>query len=562
MTASSPMTPEWPEPVPAAGGGRRPRIRHNDYSPLVPPPLGEWTPALTVSVVIPAHGAQHRLDLTLAALAAQTYPAHLMEVVVVDDGSEPALRLPHVRPGNTRLVTSAPGGWGTAHAINTGVALAGGEIVQRLDSDMVICREHIEALMRWHHLTDYVVTIGAKKFIEEPPLEAAAVHTAVREGALESLFDMTSAVPSSTEATIRRLDGLRASKNPYHVCTGPTVSFRRALFHQVGGLDPEVLRGEDTEFAYRLAMSGAVFVPDMEARAVHLGLPAQRLDTEATVRVVAPYLANRVPLRRDLRKDRGRRWPVAYVEVVLDVEGAGERQVREAVSAALAGSLPDVEVTLVGPWGRLTDGRHKVLDDPDFEARLIRERFRHDPAVRLAPGPAGDPAPVPFRYTGPVNVPLSRRTLELMVKAVTDERAGLLVVAFPDGRTARLERTDAVNRARLLAAPGEDLDEVIGQTHGVRRGEAAEFWPAKPVAGAGTGSGAGDGASGTGRDPSAGDGAPRASREPAPAEAAPNAASRSGDGPVTARVRKPNPTPKRPAPERLVRRLRTALLGR
>jgi GT2 family glycosyltransferase len=515
----------------------RPRIRHNDYSPLVPPRLGEWTPELPVSVVIPAYGGRHRLDLTLAALAAQTYPSRLMEVIVVDDGSEPALRLPAIRPENTRMVPSAPGGWGTAHALNTGVRLSEGEIVQRLDADMVICREHIEALMRWHHLTDYVVTIGAKVFVEEPPLTASEVREALSEGGLDTLFDMSKAVPSSTEATIRRLDGLRASKNPYHVCTGPTVSFRRDLFERVGGLDPEVLRGEDTEFAYRLAMSGAVFVPDMEARAVHLGLPAQRVDKEATVRVVAPFLAHRVPLRRDLRKERGRHWLVPYAEVVLDTAGFTEPDVRAAVSAALGGSLPDVAVTLVGPWADLPQGRHPVLGDPDFESRLVHEQFRHDHAVRPAPAAVPDPAPVPFRYTGPVDVPLGHRSLELMIKAVTDDRAGLLVVELPGGRTARLERTDAVNRARLLAAPGEDLTEVVEQTYGVRRGEAAEFWPpaqrAKPSA----------------------EGADRAGAKPAtgqpPDEAAPAVSGRP--------ARK---APSGPAREKLVGRLRTALRGR
>ncbi|GAA3835984.1 hypothetical protein GCM10022226_67190 [Sphaerisporangium flaviroseum] len=543
----------------------RPRIRHNDYSPLVPPPLGEWTPELPVSVVIPAYGGQHRLDLTLAALATQTYPPGLMEVIVVDDGSDPPLRLPDIRPQNTRLVPAAPGGWGTAHALNTAVRLAEGEIVQRVDADMVICREHIEALMRWHHLTDYVVTIGAKVFVDEPSLTAAEVHAAVRDGVLESLFDMSAAVPSSTEATIRRLDGLRASKNPYHVCTGPTVSFRRALFQRVGGLDPEVLRGEDTEFAYRLAMSGAVFVPDMEARAIHLGLPAQRVDKEATVRVVAPFLAHRVPLRRDLRKEPGRRWLVPYAEVVLDTEGSTEAEVRAAVSAALGGSLPDIAVTLVGPWAELPSGRHRVLGDPDFEARLVREQYRHDDGVRLAPAVAPDPFPVPFRYTGPVDVPLGHRSLELMIKAVTDDRAGLLVVEFPGGRTARLERTDAVNRARLLVSPGEDLDEVIEQTHGVRHGMAAEFWPR-----------AADKAERPGeRSPAPSKpkaATPEASRskaapsEASPSKQAPSEAAPSKQAPSEAAPSKQAPSeaaPSRPAPprEKLVRRLRSALRG-
>ena len=56
------------------------------------------TPTLRVSVVVPAYGGQDKLDLALAGLAAQTYPAGLIEVIVVDNGSSPPLRLPENAP--------------------------------------------------------------------------------------------------------------------------------------------------------------------------------------------------------------------------------------------------------------------------------------------------------------------------------------------------------------------------------------------------------------------------------------------------------------------------------
>ncbi len=462
----------------------RPPIRHNDYSLLSPPPLGGWDPELTVSVVIPAHGGQHRLDLTLAALAAQTYPGHLMEVIVVDDGSDPPLRLPEIVPSNTRIVPAAPEGWGIAHALNTGAAHAEGQIIQRLDADMIVWPEHIEALARWHHLTDYLVAIGAKRFVEDRELSAARLYDRARAGSLEEVFDLSKALASSTEQTISRTNGLRTSRNPYHVCTGPTVSMWRETFHAVGGIDPGVLRGEDTEFAYRLATHGVVFVPDMAARAVHLGLPAQRRDRQRVVRAVAPYLAHRVPLRRDLRKDRGRRWLVPYVEVVVHVD-TGEEQVRRAVSAALDGSITDVLVTLVAPWSQLPEGRRPVLDDPSFELRLMREYFAHDERVRLADEVSPPPGPTPFRYTGPASVPLAHDSLERMIAAVQNDRAGMLVIDLGDDGSATLERAEALGRARLLGA--DDVVTSIKTTHGVRHGGRAEFWPVRtaPVASGG-----------------------------------------------------------------------------
>src|SRR5690606_5943010 len=116
------------------------------------------------------------------------------------DGSEPPIELPELRPDNTRIVRPASG-WGISNAVNTGAKAADGEIIQRLDADMVPCREHIEAMARWHHVTDYLVTIGMKRFVEVPELTARQVYRARR---LDELFDLDKASPSSTEATIER----------------------------------------------------------------------------------------------------------------------------------------------------------------------------------------------------------------------------------------------------------------------------------------------------------------------------------------------------------------------
>ncbi len=113
----------------------QPRVRDNDWSVLDVPEIGAWDPRLTVTVVVPAHDPVH-LDLVLAGLAAQTYPAHLTEIVVVDDGSSPPVTLPEVRPENTRLVSTRDG-WGRAAACHTGVEVSDGAVIHWLDSDMV-----------------------------------------------------------------------------------------------------------------------------------------------------------------------------------------------------------------------------------------------------------------------------------------------------------------------------------------------------------------------------------------------------------------------------------------
>ncbi len=74
---------------PAAAGTGRPRDVDADAC------RSAWS--------IPAYDAGRLLPYVLAGLAAQTYPAHLLEVVVADDGPG-ELVLPEVRPERTRVV--------------------------------------------------------------------------------------------------------------------------------------------------------------------------------------------------------------------------------------------------------------------------------------------------------------------------------------------------------------------------------------------------------------------------------------------------------------------------
>ncbi|MFC7644637.1 hypothetical protein ACFQX6_31060 [Streptosporangium lutulentum] len=122
--------------------------------------------------------------------------------------------------------------------------------------------------------------------------------------------------------------------------------------------------------------------------------------------------------------------------MVLHVDAPSD-QVRRAVSAALEGTVGDVLVTLVAPWSQLPEGRHPVLDDPFFELRTLREYFSHDERVRLADKVSDTPAPIPFRYTGPVSVPLGDDSLERMIGAMQKDRPGMLVVDLSDAAGRR-----------------------------------------------------------------------------------------------------------------------------
>ncbi len=150
----------------------QPRVRRNEWGSLLVPPLGQWEPHLSVSMVMPAYGAHRTLPYVLAGLAEQTYPSHLIELIVVDDGAaagQPPLELPEVRPDNARIIRVEQG-WGRANACHTGAMAAEGDVIHWLDADMLPEREHVEAQLRWHHEIDYAVVLGHKWFVDPQPL--------------------------------------------------------------------------------------------------------------------------------------------------------------------------------------------------------------------------------------------------------------------------------------------------------------------------------------------------------------------------------------------------------
>ena len=451
---------------------KRPRIVRNDYTALHPLSAPDRRPSLSVSVVIPAYGSQEKLDLTLAALAAQTYPAELLEVVVVDDNSPEPLRLPEVRPEHTRLITTTPDSWGSAHAVNTGVAHAEGRVVLRLDSDMVAWSDHVEAQLRWHHEADYLAVLGHKRFVEWTPgrLSPEQVYEKVGCGEGRALFEIESSRPHWVERVIDDTDGLTVHHpSNYRVFVGATGSFHRDFFKAVGGLDTTLRLGSDTEFAYRLAQAGAVFVPELTSSAWHLGFPQmQEKETEGRNQRL-PFIAQRVPLHGMRRSAPTRAWRVPHVDLVVDIDGAGVDAVDSTVAPVLAGKDGDVRITLVTGQAPPRHDREAILSGEGAQLRLIEEMYAGEPRVRVLPErPGPDPA-VPYRLLLPRPVNLRPDSLTGLLGTAVREDAGLVLAELPEGGFARLERTAAFARARHLADDEDDLDRVVAGIWGVAR---------------------------------------------------------------------------------------------
>jgi len=459
------------------------RVVRNDWSTVAAPDLDGWRPTLTVSVIVPAYQCQPTLDLTLASLAHQSYPADLLEVIVVDDGSEPPLRLPEIRPERTKIIRiGGSGGWGRANALHTGVTHSSGKVLHWLDADMVAFPEHVAAQVRWHHVLPYAVTLGYKRFVDPerhgpwPPPTAVAERWG--QGHAADLFGGSPGEPHTyVERYIAQTDQLRAADHlAFRIHVGATAALRRELYEAAGGLDTQLRLGEDTELGYRLAQAGAVFVPEPRARSWHLGRTHVMQAQDQVSRYNRPFLADRIPYPRHWRTAGGPSWSVPFVEVVVTVGDEPLERVRATVDSVLRGTERDVRVNLVGPWDRLDGARVPVLTDPLLEPRLIAATYRGEPQVRFVTESPESAFPAPYLLELPVSCGLAPDALRRLVEHADRHQVG--VVHVHAGQRAMgvvLWRTAALGRARWVRSERESLLDAVNSVYGRRDADANEI---------------------------------------------------------------------------------------
>jgi glycosyltransferase involved in cell wall biosynthesis len=477
------------------------RLFRNDWSSLTPARPDELEATRSVSVIIPAYNCQESLDLTLASLSHQTYPAELTEVVVVDDGSEPPIELPKIRPENCRIVRVADHstGWGRSNALHVGALNSSGEILHWLDADMVVFPEHVAAQARWHHVSDEVVTLGYKRFVNTGWATPEEVAERCAVGTIDRLFPVEATEPHDyVEEIIDKSDQLRGGNHLNFLAhVGATAALSRSMYESVGGLNTELRLGEDTEFGYRLAQAGAAFVPEPLARSWHMGPTHMMVKGEALRRYNRPYLADLMPQPRYLRRGANGHWAVPLVTVVIPVGDDGMEVVRTCVDRLLACDLTDLRIHLVSDWSAITDERRSVLTDPLLERRLIAALFRSDPRVRLVERDPATAFPSPFLLRMGSHVGVNVDTVRRMVSLSDRNQLGL-VRLLPTGAKGRedavaLWRTSALSRAMRVRRPDEPLDRVVAEVAGERWGSGTDFglvdlrlaaeselWPPRP----------------------------------------------------------------------------------
>lgn len=430
---------ELAEPQPAS-------TPYNDWRQVQVPDAATFTPTRPVSVIVPYYQVPDALALTLAALERQTYPRELFEVVIVDDGSRPALAPPAGSPLDIRVLHQEDRGFGAARARNSGARAAAHEILVFLDADMIAEADLLAAHARWHHVVADALTLGFYACVSAHGIDAATIRD--RSGRVGEALGDRDADPPWIERHMTRTDGFTSRHDDLFRALGSgNFGIRKAFHAALGGFDESFTRYglEDTEFGYRAYNSGALFIPVRDAFGWHQGRWAEGRDAKqrnfelqrakAGDLIAHPGFRCTVP---------GRTYPVPQYIVTVEVSNEPLEQIVQAAERTLAGTA-DLVVRI----------DISARDRPGDIVRLS-ERFGSDPRLRVAPcrGPLEEFAASPFHISLPAGAEPGEGFVERL-----HGRLGTAVLAtavLGDGARLQIARAWALHRARRT---GKDISE-------------------------------------------------------------------------------------------------------
>jgi poly-beta-1,6-N-acetyl-D-glucosamine synthase len=193
-------------------------------------------PYTKISVIIPARNEEDNIGQLLKALEKQTYPSSLFEVIVVDDHSTdntaniirqfPAFKLVELK---TAVINSYK-----KKAIDTGIAMATGDLIVTTDADCIPSPE-------WLKL------IAAFKEENKSVLIVAPVVLTCNSSAIQVFQAMDFMV-------LQGITGAAVYKKKMSMCNGANLAYERKAFYEINGFTgvDHIASGDDMLLMHKI----------------------------------------------------------------------------------------------------------------------------------------------------------------------------------------------------------------------------------------------------------------------------------------------------------------------
>lgn len=377
--------PAWLKLPPLKGVG-------NDYT-FIEEAREHWIKAngksytMGASIIIPVYNRSIEVDFVLAGLVHQTYPRHLMEVIIADDGSQEDISKVYRKYEHYFTIKHCRQedlGYRLAEARNMGVREASHDNIIILDSDAIPNEELVEKYMQFFHVNRNIAMFGLRHYVTLSHLspndyrhDKNVIHKAEKirsENTLAAKVGSDGYSSDWREEQIANSNNAKDDKLPYRFLVGANCAFTREVFDRVGGYCEEFRAWgfEDQEFGYRLLREGTYFIAVKNNYVYHQEPLAGKNDTDRLLgsAITRPIYIEKCPFiyRKNETKKSGFEAPLVSIYVPLYNR---ENYIVECIQSALEQSIKDLEVV--------------VCDDgsTDKSNELVRKYFGNNKRVRL-----------------------------------------------------------------------------------------------------------------------------------------------------------------------------------
>ncbi|MFN0083625.1 MAG: glycosyltransferase [Ferruginibacter sp.] len=208
------------------------------------------TPITAVSIIIPARNEEHNIENCLQSILQNTYPTHLLEIIVVDDHSTDATaeRVKKYASRNVKLISlsdhiSIEINSYKKKAIEIAVAQANGSLIITTDADCI-------APPKW------VQTIAA--FYEEKKPAFIAAPVLISPSAFGEGFGVRRTFIQIFQSldfmTLQGITAAAVNKKQMTMCNGANMAYERAAFYEVGGFTgiDNIASGDDMLLMHKI----------------------------------------------------------------------------------------------------------------------------------------------------------------------------------------------------------------------------------------------------------------------------------------------------------------------
>ena len=205
--------------------------------------------AVKISIIIPARNESANIRACLDSICLQSYPAHLYEVLVIDDHStdDTASIVKNYPATNIRLISLQDvlqNGIINSYkkkAIEIAISKATGQLIVTTDADCIIPEKWLQAIAEFYGQTNAALMVMPVAFL---PITQSDELGAKLLSIFQSLDFMV----------LQGITGASVYKKAHSMCNGANLAYTKKVFEEVGGFKgiDHIASGDDMLLMHKI----------------------------------------------------------------------------------------------------------------------------------------------------------------------------------------------------------------------------------------------------------------------------------------------------------------------